>query len=259
MPVIVFVHGMYLNGESWQPWIDRAAARGHDSLAPSWPFHDGDPAQLRATIRPGLGRLTFGAVVDYLKAVIDALPEPPVLVGHSIGGLAVQKLLHDGYGRAAVAISSAPPQGVLTLAPDFFRANWPHVNPFAGSRPIEMTRERFHWTFCTTMTRADSDARVRPLRRPGEPERPAIDPHRSGAHRLQGPHPPLLMLAGDTDHLTPEHLVRRNAARYTQPVEVRTFPGRAHFICNQPGWEEVADAAFEWIDDPPGSDGSRLG
>ena len=251
MPVILFVHGMYLNGESWQPWIERAAARGHDSLAPSWPFHDGDPAQLRAAIRPGLGRLTFGAVVDYLKAVIDALPEPPDLVGHSIGGLAVQKVLHDGYGRAAVAISPAPPQGVLTLAPDFFRANWPHVNPFAGSRPIEMTRERFHWTFCTTLTRGDSDAAFDRYVVPESRNVPRSTLTSQAHIDFRAPHPPLLMLAGDTDHLTPEHLVRRNAARYRQPVEVRSFPGRAHFICNQPGWEEVADAAFEWIDTLP--------
>ena len=245
--VIVFVHGMYLNGESWRPWIDAAAARGHEAVAPSWPFHDGDPAELRTSIRPGLGRLTFGTVVDYLKTVIDGLDEPPVLVGHSIGGLAVQKLLHDGYGWAAVSISSAPPQGVLTLAPDFFRANWPHVNPFAGSRPIEMTPERFHWTFCTTMNRTESDAAFDRYVVPESRNVPRSTLTRQAHIDFRAPHPPLLMLTGDTDHLTPEHLVRRNAARYEQPVDVRVFGRRSHFICNQPGWEEVADAALDWI------------
>ena len=64
-------------------------------------------------------------------------------------------------------------------------------------------------------------------------------------------HAPLLMLAGDTDHLTPEGLIRTNAARYRNPVQVRTFAGRAHFICNQPGWEEVADASFDFLEHVP--------
>src|SRR5664279_2512220 len=139
---------MYLNGPSWAQWIERARGRGFDAVAPSWPFHDGDPAALRETFDPALGHLTFGEVVASLKKVIDALPERPLLIGHSVGGLAAQKLVADGYARAAVAISSAPPQGVLSLAPDFFRANWPHINPFAGSRPIRMTKPRFHYTFC---------------------------------------------------------------------------------------------------------------
>lgn len=245
--MILFVHGMYLNGASWQPWVERAAARGIESAAPSWPFHDGVPAELRADIRPGLGRLTFGDVVGYLKTVIDGMPEPPLLVGHSIGGLAVQKLLNDGYGRAGVAISPAPPQGVLTLAPDFFKANWPHVNPFAGSKPIQMTRERFHYTFCTTMTREQSDAAWAEYVVPESRNVPRSTLTRQAHVDFAKPHPPLLILTGDTDHLVPEKLVRRNAGRYAQPVEVRVFERRAHFICNEPGWEEVADAAFDWM------------
>jgi pimeloyl-ACP methyl ester carboxylesterase len=247
-PTIVFLHGMYLNSRSWESWMERAASRGFATIAPDWPFHDGPPAVLRDSIPPQLGELTFGDVIASLKRVIDELPQRPLLVGHSIGGLAVQRLLNEGYGAAGVAISSAPPQGVLSLAPDFFRANWPHINPFAGSRPIEMSKERFHYTFCTTMTRAESDAAFDELVVPESRNVPRSTLTAQAGIDFAAAHVPLLMFAGDTDHLTPEALVRRNAARYRQPVEVRTFAGRAHFICNQPGWEEVADATFDWLD-----------
>ena len=250
-PTIVFVHGMYLNGLSWMPWVDRARSRGFDAIAPSWPFHDGRPAALRASVDPGLGRLSFGQVVAAMKAVIDGLPERPLLIGHSIGGLAVQKLVADGYARGAVAISSAPPQGVLTLVPDFVRANWPHINPFAGNRPIAMTKPRFHYTFATTMTRAASDAAFDELVVPESRNVPRSTLTAQAHIDFAAEHVPLLMLAGDTDHLTPEGLIRTNAARYRHPVQVRTFAGRAHFICNQPGWEEVADASFDFLEHVP--------
>jgi alpha-beta hydrolase superfamily lysophospholipase len=35
---IVFVHGMYMNAASWEPWVERARARGFEAVAPSWPF-----------------------------------------------------------------------------------------------------------------------------------------------------------------------------------------------------------------------------
>jgi pimeloyl-ACP methyl ester carboxylesterase len=44
---IVFIHGMYMNGHSWAPWAQRATARGYDCTAPSWPYHEGEPAARR--------------------------------------------------------------------------------------------------------------------------------------------------------------------------------------------------------------------
>lgn len=206
-PPLLFIHGMYLNAESWEPWMEPARAAGFDPVAESWPFHEGSPVERRGTIDPSLGRLDFGAVVAHLKTRIDAFAEPPFLIGHSVGGAAVQKLLDDGYGRAGVAISPAPPQGVLTTSPAFLRANFPHINPFVGNRPIEMTPERFHFTFGNVGSRAASDAAF---------ER----------------------------YVVPES---RNARRYAANVGVTEFSNRSHFLCNADGWEDVAAAAFSWL------------
>jgi len=246
LPPILFVHGMYMNAHSWKPWIARATQRGLVATAVSWPYHQGEPPERRENIDPRLGRLTFGAVVASLKAHIDDMPEQPILIGHSIGGLAVQKLLNDGYGRAAVAISPAPPLGVLSLAPDFFKANWPHLDPFSRDRPIIMTRERFHYTFCNTMTRDESDAAYDLYVVPESRNVPRTTLTTQARVDFSRDHVPLLLMAGETDHLTPAAMVRRNARRYELMVDVREFPGRSHFICNQDGWEEVADAAFDF-------------
>jgi pimeloyl-ACP methyl ester carboxylesterase len=69
---------------------------------------------------------------------------------------------------------------------------------------------------------------------------------RQGLIDFSRDHVPLLLMAGDSDHLTPAPMIRRNARRYELMVDVREFSGRSHLICNQDGWEEVADEAFDF-------------
>jgi pimeloyl-ACP methyl ester carboxylesterase len=242
---------MYMNSHSWQPWVDRFAARGFTAHAPSWPYHDGKPADLRANPDPGLGALTFGEVVTSMKAFIDALPQRPNLIGHSIGGLVVQKLVNDGYARAGVAISSAPPQGIISFDPAFFRANFPHVNPFAGNKPVFMTPKRFHYTFGNVMTVEDSNRGFEEYAVPESRNVPRSTLTKQAAIDFSAPHVPLLFLAGDTDHLTPMSLVKKNVKKYRTPgstIDFAGFANRSHFICNQAGWEEVADFAADWLE-----------
>ena len=244
---LVFIHGMYLNAASWADWLPLAATRGYDPQALSWPFHEGEPATLRRNIDPGLGHLTFGDVVASLAARIAELPERPVLIGHSVGGAAVQKLVDLGLARAGVAISPAPPQGVLAASPTFLRANFPHVNPFAGNRPIVMTADRFAYTFGNTMPRAASDAAFERLVVPESRNVPRSLLTRQARIDPAALHVPLLMIGGDSDHLVPLPLVKRNAARYRDPVDVRVIDDRGHFLCNEDGWERVAGVAFDWL------------
>ena len=247
---IVFIHGMYMNGHSWTPWVQHATARGYDCHAPSWPYHEGEPATLRGRIDPALGKLTFGVITDHLKAFIDALAERPILIGHSIGGLLVQKLVNDGYAASGVAISPAPPRGVLSFDPHFFRANFPHVNPLAGNKPVAMTPKRFHYTFCNTMTRQASDLAFEQHVVPESRNVPRSTLTKQAHIDFRASHVPLLLIAGDNDHLTPLSLIKKNARAYKTPgsvTEFKEFSNRSHFICNQDGWEQVADYALDWL------------
>ena len=247
---IVFIHGMYMNGHSWQPWVERASARGFVCHTPSWPYHQGDPAALRTQIDPALGSLTFGAVTKHFKAFIDTLPERPILIGHSIGGLVVQKLVNDGYAAAGVSISPAPPRGVFTLDPHFFRANFPHANPLAGNGPVLMTPKRFRYTFCNTMSAQASDEAFERYVVPESRNVPRSTLTSQASIDFRKPHVPLLVISGDSDHLTPLPMIKSNVKAYKASgsvLEFRQFTNRSHFICNQDGWQEVADASFDWL------------
>jgi len=65
------------------------------------------------------------------------------------------------------------------------------------------------------------------------------------------PHAPLLFIGGGSDHIFPPALTRTLAGKYKDPgsqVAVQIFDGKSHFICGEPGWEQVADYALSWYE-----------
>ncbi len=214
---VVFIHGMYMNPLCWEKWIDPFDARGFKSIAPPWPGHNGPVQELRQHPDPELGNLTLSHVIDFYSEFIRGLDQKPILIGHSMGSLVVQCLLQMDMAVAGVAIDSAPPMGVLTASWSFLKSNWPHINPFAPlSEPMEMTFERFQYTFVNTFPlqeqHAAYDRYVVPESRrvPRESLTTRIDFHK--------PHVPLLLVAGSNDNIIPASLNKVNSRRYKDPL-----------------------------------------
>ncbi|MDX9994689.1 MAG: alpha/beta hydrolase [Rhodocyclaceae bacterium] len=115
MPPLLFVHGAYAGAWCWQehflPWF---AAAGFRSYALSLSGHAGSR---------GRKPLDSCSIDDYVNDVVEAiatLPEPPVLIGHSMGGFVVQKYLEKHDAPAAVLMCSVPPQGLASSAVSMF-------------------------------------------------------------------------------------------------------------------------------------------
>src|SRR5262245_11800449 len=118
---IVFLHGAWVTAACWekmQPWFE---ARGYATLAPNWPGKDRPVEATRRDPSP-LAGLGVGEIVASYESVVRGLPEPPILIGHSFGGLFTQILLDRGLGAAGVAIDSAPPRGVWAFEPTAVRS-----------------------------------------------------------------------------------------------------------------------------------------
>ena len=113
-PPIMFIHGAWLSARSWENFSEFFEARGYDVSAPEWPRKEGDVEELREATDEieGLG---LTEIVDHYEEQIQGFDEPPILIGHSFGGLIVELLLDRGLGRAGVAMSPAPPKGILVL------------------------------------------------------------------------------------------------------------------------------------------------
>jgi pimeloyl-ACP methyl ester carboxylesterase len=197
-----------------------------------------------------LGRLTFEEVVDSVGAFIDSLPEQPILIGHSMGGLVVQKLIEGRRGVGGACIDSAPPRGVMSLQWSFLKANVPTINPLQGNGACLPDVRWFHYDFCNMMTLAETTIAYE---RFAVPESRSV-PRSSTSSRTRidftAPHQPLLFIAGEANHIIAASLNRKNFSAYkdtNSEIEFKMFDGRTHYICAQTGWEEVADYVADWI------------
>ncbi len=152
---IVFVHGLFVNNTSWSDWKTYFEAQGYTVYTPANPYHEGNPADLRANIDPRLNKVTFEEVVMNIVKLIDTLPEKPIVIGHSLAGLVVQKLIEMDKAVAGVSIDGAPPKNIL--APwQTIKTVLPVVNIFKGGAYMG-TREWYHYAFFNNFSREESD------------------------------------------------------------------------------------------------------
>ena len=84
----VLIHGAWLSARSWENYVDYFGKRGFAVSAPEWPRKQGDVAEMRETADESAG-LGVKEIVDHYATLIGGLEQPPVLVGHSYGGLFV--------------------------------------------------------------------------------------------------------------------------------------------------------------------------
>lgn len=251
---IVLIHGLWMTPRSWEHWVTRYTGAGYTVLAPPWPGLDGDVEALNADPTP-LTALTVGAIVDHYERIIRNLDRPPMIIGHSFGGLFVQMLLDRGLGAAGVAIASAPAKGILRLPLSTLRATLPVLrNPANRRRAVPLTPEQFHYAFTNTLTAAESRRAYERYHVPAAGgvlfEGAFANLRRGTATKVDFANrnrAPMLFVAGGADRVIPAAVNRENARRYRRSSALtayREFPGRSHFTVGQPGWEEVADYAL---------------
>jgi pimeloyl-ACP methyl ester carboxylesterase len=259
---IVLIHGLWLTPRSWEGWKDRFESRGHQVLAPAWPRMQGDVEDIRRDPSP-LNGLGVGEITDHYEAIIRGLERPPIIMGHSFGGLVTELLLDRGLGAAAVAISPAPVKGVLRLPLAELRSAAPVLgNPANRTRTVELTPKQFHYAFTNTMTDSEAQAAYDRYEVPG-PGRvlfqaafanlnpnavTKVDFHKDDRA-------PLLVMGNDQDHTVPASVSREAARRLgksASTVDYKEFSGRPHFTAGAPGWEAVADYALEWAEGKSG-------
>jgi pimeloyl-ACP methyl ester carboxylesterase len=155
---IVLIHGLWVTPRSWEHWITHYEAKGYRVLAPAYPGFEVEVESLNVDPRP-IAAVTVPQIVARLEAVVGDLETPPILMGHSAGGVFVQLLLAHGLGAAGVAINSAPTEGVTVVPLSQLKSTFPVFrNPANRHKAVGLTHEEWHYAFTNTFPDAESRA-----------------------------------------------------------------------------------------------------
>ena len=247
-PPVVMIHGGFCGPWAWDRFAARFRDQGYEVLTPALRHHDGGkPHQALATT----------SLTDYaadLEISIAGLDAPPVLVGHSMGGLLAQVLASRVTLAGAVLLAPSSPWGVppstlfeigaahglmlrvgfwaMILEPSFAVAAAHSLDRFPQGEREEIfahfvpesgraTFELLHW---------------------------GLDMRRASEVDVKKVTCPLLFLAGETDRISPPGTVERTAALYKDRAICETLPGMSHWLVGEPGWEKVCDRALAWLE-----------
>ena len=254
---VVFIHGLWLLGSSWDRWATLFAQAGYAPLTPGWPD---DPATVaQANAHPEVfARKRVGQVADHYAGIIGRLKKKPAVIGHSFGGLLTQIVAGRSLSAASVAIDPAPFRGVLPLPFSALKAAFPVLgNPANRNRAVPLTFPQFRFAFANAVSEAEAKQLYETYAVPasGAPLFQAafanINPGTEAKVDTTNPgRGPLLILSGEKDNTVPwaiSNASYKKQKRNPGVTEIKEMPNRGHSLVIDSGWREVADTALAFV------------
>jgi non-heme chloroperoxidase len=254
---VVFIHGLWIHSDAWQPWVELFRSAGYAATAPGWPGDAATVQQTRAN-RNAVANKGIEEITDGYRAVIRQLPAKPIVIGHSFGGLIAQKLLAEGSAAAAIAIDPGQIKGVKPLPLAQLRSGFPVLSkPGNKKRSVSLSKKQFRYSFGNAVTEQESGELFDRWAIPG-PGKPLFE---ASAANFKGSSPaavdtrkgdrgPLLIVGGGQDHTVPEVVAKAAYKLYAKSAAVtdfQSFPDRGHSLVFDHGWREIADFSLSWL------------
>jgi pimeloyl-ACP methyl ester carboxylesterase len=239
---LLFVHGAWHAAWCWdENFLSFFAEKGYRALAVSLRGHGNSPAD-----KP-LRSCSVADFVEDITVVADSLPTPPVVIGHSMGGLFVQKYLESHDCPAGVLMTSMPPQGNRGSALRWMRQHpWHFTKMVATGKALpyintpQLARERFFSPQTPEAQVVGYAARLQE-----DSARLGIDCLVLSLPRPERVTTPLLVLGADEDGAHTREEVIATARAYR--TEAEFFPDMGHDMMLEPGWAAVAERIDTWL------------
>jgi pimeloyl-ACP methyl ester carboxylesterase len=248
---IVLIHGNFVNNNSWTEWKRHYEQKGYKVYSPANPGHEGDPAALRAQVHPDLTKTGFIDVVNNINKLIITLPEKPLIIGHSMAGMATLKLVEMGKAAAGVSIDGALPKNVF---PPFqtLKTVLPAFGFFSFAKYFMGSRQWYDNAFFNTISETEKEKAFEKYAVPEsyKVSRELVLNSFSNIN-FKKPHVPILFIGGGRDNIFPPQLTQTIASDYqdaNSKIDIQIFEEKSHFICGEPGWESVADYILDWYE-----------
>jgi len=244
---VLMIHGAFCGPWSLDGLKEKFEGAGYRVTAPTLRFHDINPAPA------ALGTTGLEDYAADLEEEIAALKAPPILVGHSMGGLLAQMLAARTEVAALVLLAPSAPWGVPpTTLFEIGAAQAMHLQPGYWKKVLEPNRDV---ALAHSLDKLPKDMRddVYDLfvpesgRATFEIMNWGMDMSHASAVDSARVTAPLLFLTGSEDRINPPSTVARIAALYGDRATAEVLPGMGHWLIGEPGWEVLAERALGWL------------
>jgi len=250
---IVFVTGAFLSHNCWNEWKSYFENSGYKCITPAWPNKESLPEELRNAHPSGaIASTRLYSLIDFFASIINALPEKPILIGHSLGGLIVQLLLQREIAYAGIAMHTFPPHGICNKL-SFLRAVWKAAGFFTSSRKSYLISfKRWKYKIANELT---CEKQIELYYAYAIPESKMVirDSITSLATiNFNREHAPLLFTSGNHDLITPASLNYNNYKKYSRSNSItgyKEFRNHNHLVFGHPAWREEAEFISKWLKD----------
>jgi len=251
---ILFITGAFVSNDCWREWQLFFEKKGYQTFAPAWPYKNETADVLRRQApESDIAKQRLADLTAYFADFALALPEKPIIIGHSMGGLITQLLMQRNLAVAGIAIHSLQPKDVLTFKFSFYKAGWGPLGFFTSvKKSFLMSFRQWQYAFTNGMSFDEQKEAYYRLLTP-ESKLLVRDAITDAAKvDFTAPHVPLLFIAGSCDRFIPASLNHTNYSKYKDKdsrKSFKIFEGRNHYVLGQPGWEEVAGYTNNWLEE----------
>jgi pimeloyl-ACP methyl ester carboxylesterase len=240
-PPIVFVHGAWHANWCWaDTFMPYFVDHGHPVHAPSLRGHGESPSSR------SLGWVRGRDYVADVASVVDSLDQAPVVVGHSMGGYVVQKLIEERPVRGAVLLASVPPRGVFDVTQRIARTNpklFLELNLKRSLFPLVNSEERVRAELFSAAT-PDAVVAATAARLQDESYLAFLDMLAFDLPRPSKVNSPVMVLGATEDAIFPPKQVEATAAAYGTKAD---FVEAGHNVMMEAAWQEAAGKINSWI------------
>lgn len=251
---VIFITGAFIANNCWDEWKGLFEKQGYRCLAPAWPHKDEPAEDLRnKPERNPIATNTLASLTDYFASLVIDLPEKPILIGHSTGGLIVQLLLQRNLGAAGVAVHSFPPRGINRSRLSLLRAMWEMMMLFSSGRKTYLISFR-NWCRYIANGMSEEEKKKTYYEYAIPESKKIIRDILKCAGRIdfKKSHAPLLLLSGSSDSLVPASLNYDNYRKYSRGYSItdyKEFKGHNHLVFSYPSSLEEAEFIIRWLKD----------
>ena len=243
-PPLVFVHGGYIHSGCWDVnFLPHFSALGYHCHALDLSGHG------RSEGKEDLDRYDLDHYAGDVAQIVAELSRPPVLIGHSMGSLVVQRYLEKGSAAGVVMMAPVPTTGLAACSlqlnarqPDFLQEAARAVRGRYTDKTVRVMREVYFSPDAT----AEQFAAFKPLVQ--DESTTAITEMMALAWRPPSrsrPKIPALVMGGELDAIFPSNLLHFTASGWR--AETCVIPRAGHMIMMEPQWHAAATKIENWL------------